>query len=227
MNVIAFFNSISHSVVSEAVKVSLQTSLCSTAAAAVPGVICGLLLGLHQFKGRNILITVLYTMLAFPTVVIGLFVYLLLSRSGPFGELGLLYTKSAIVIGQTILIAPIIATFTLSSVKKLDPMFLLTARSLGARSFILYSTVLREARFGILASVIAAFGRAVSEVGVSMILGGNIAGITRTMTTAISLDLDKGEFNQVLILGVLLLTISLGINIIFHWFQRDIEDNHA
>jgi len=173
------------------------------------------------------MVTFLYTALAFPTVVIGLMVYVFLSRNGVFGSFGLLYSRAAIVIGQIILILPIITTFTLSAIKKLDPELILTARSLGAKGLRFYRTVGAEARFGILAAVIAAFGRAISEVGISMILGGNISGVTRTMTTAIALEHDKGEFIQALILGGILLFISLGINIIFHVFQNTPENKNA
>ncbi len=206
-----------------AIRVSLEVSIVSLILAALPGIGSGLALGIERFRGRGALVSILYTALAFPTVVVGLFVYFLLSRSGPFGSLGLLYTKTAMVIGQTILVAPILATFTLSAVKRLDPALTLTARSLGASRLRLYLTLAREARFGILAALIASFGRAISEVGVSMILGGNIAGHTRTMTTVIALEHDKGQFHEAMILGALLLAISLCINIGFHVLQRDSE----
>lgn len=213
--------------ISESVRVSLEVSSISTLLAAGPGIAAGVALALHRFQGRDILVTIMYTALAFPTVVVGLLVYYLLSRHGPLGNFGLLYTRTAIIAGQWILVVPIISTFTLSAVKRLDPAIILTARSLGARGWRLYTTIIREARFGIIAAVIAAFGRAVSEVGVSMILGGNIEGFTRTMTTAIALEHDKGQFVEALILGALLLSISLGINICFYAFQKDPEDTHA
>lgn len=179
-----------------------------------------MLLGLKSFRGREALITVLYTALAFPTVVVGLFVYMFLSRTGPLGNLGLLYTKTAIVIGQFILVVPIIATYTLSAIRKIEPEVLWTARSLGASGLRLYFSMVKEVKLGIFAAVIAAFGRAVSEVGVSMILGGNIKGFTRTMTTTIALEHDKGQFGYAVILGAVLLIVSLSINIIFHQMQR-------
>lgn len=209
--------------ITSAITVSLEVSVISTLLAAIPGIGIGLAIGIERFRGRSMLIALLYTALAFPTVVIGLFVYFLLSRSGPLGDLGLLYSKTAIVLGQTIMIVPILMTFTLSAVKRLDPALTLTARSLGASRGRLYATLAREARFGILAAVIASFGRAISEVGVSMILGGNIAGHTRTMTTVIALEHDKGQFHDAMILGVLLLTLSLCINIGFHALQRRSE----
>ncbi|MCD4653601.1 ABC transporter permease [bacterium] len=211
----------------DSVKVSLEVSTVSTILATGPGICVGLFLALNKFRGHNFVVTLLYTALAFPTVVIGLSVYYLFSRHGILGNLGLLYTKTAIISGQLLLVTPIIATFTLSAVKRLDPAVLLTARSLGARGSRYYMTIIREARFGIIAAVIAAFGRAISEVGVSMILGGNIKGVTRTMTTAIALEHDKGQFIEALILGVLLLGISLGINVIFHAFQKEPEDHNA
>jgi tungstate transport system permease protein len=220
------FEAITDPFVQDALSVSLEVSFATVLLAMVPGVMAGLALGLEKFKLRSALITLLYTSLAFPTVVIGLLVYLLLSRSGPLGSLGLLYTKTAIVIGQTILVIPIIATFTLSAINKLDPALILTSRSLGASRTQLYLTMISEARFGIIAALIASFGRAISEVGISMILGGNIAGVTRTMTTAIALEHDKGRFSEALILGLLLLIISLSINGIFHSFQGPNRDLH-
>ncbi len=210
-----------------AISVSLQISVLSTILATIPGIGMGMVLGLRSFRGRDMLITILYTALAFPTVVIGLFVYSLLSRSGIFGDFNLLYTRGAIIIGQFILIVPIIATFTLSAIRKVDPGLVLTARALGAKGLRFYLTIGREARFGIIAAIIAAFGRAISEVGISMILGGNISGITRTMTTAIALEHDKGQFQVAMILGALLLLISLSINIIFHAVQKHPEDDRA
>lgn len=210
-----------------AISVSIQVSLVSTLLAVVPGVWIGLQLGLRVFKGREIIVTALYTALAFPTVVIGLFVFTLISHSGPLGQLGLMYTKTAIVAGQFILIIPIIATFTLSSIRKIDPAIVMTAKSMGATGYKLYLSIIKEAKYGIIAAIVAAFGRAISEVGISMILGGNISGFTRTMTTMIALEHDKGEFTQAILLGLILLVISMGINIGFHLIQHRTEENHA
>ena len=203
----------------DAIIVSLQVSSIATLLATVPGIWIGLFLGLTKFRGRDFIVTLLYTALAFPTVVVGLMIYMFLSRSGPLGNWNLLYTRSAIVIGQMFLILPIISTFTLSAIRRLDPGMVMTARSLGASPMKIYFTVSREALFGIIAAIIAAFGRAISEVGVSMILGGNILGYTRTMTTAIALEHDKGQFRQAIILGAILLAISLSINVMFHLLQ--------
>jgi tungstate transport system permease protein len=211
--------------ITNAIIVSLQVSSLSTLLASPAGIWMGMTLGLQRFRGRDTCITLLYTALAFPTVVIGLFVYGLISRAGLFGSWGLLYTKSAIVLGQVLLIIPIIATFTLSAIQKLDPALILTSKSLGAGMTRLHLTMISEVRFGILAAVIAAFGRAISEVGISMILGGNILGVTRTMTTAIALEHDKGRFHQAMILGLLLLGISLSINMLFRKIQRGPEDD--
>lgn len=213
--------------VSAAIQVSIQVSFISTILATIPGIWLGMVLGLNTFKGRDAFITALYTALAFPTVVIGLFVYMFLSRTGPLGSLGLLYTKTAIVIGQCILITPIIAAFTLSTIRKIEPEVILTAKSLGATGFKLYYSMLQEVKIGIFAAVIAAFGRAISEVGVSMILGGNIAGFTRTMTTMIALEHDKGQFRQAVILGAILLSVSLSINVVFHLLQQKTGENRA
>lgn len=213
--------------INETIVVSLEVSVLSTLLATVPGIAMGLLLALHKFQGRDAIVTIMYTALAFPTVVVGLLVYYVLSRHGPLGSMGLLYTKSAIVVGQWVLIVPIISTFTYSAIRRIDPALIQTAHSLGASGIRLYMTLAREARFGIIAAIVAAFGRAVSEVGVSMILGGNIEGFTRTMTTAIALEHDKGQFGEALILGTVLLAISLGINVLFHAYQNSPEDRHA
>jgi tungstate transport system permease protein len=164
-------------------------------------------------------VTLLNTLLALPTVVIALFVYTFISRRGVLGMLDLLYTPGAIVIGQVLLILPVVATFTLSAISRIDARYRQTAMTLGATRFQTALAILREARFGIMAAVVAAFGRVISEIGISMMLGGNARGFTRTMTTAMALEYDKGEFILAVALGLVLMSISLLVNVILNLFQ--------
>lgn len=198
---------------------SLSVSLSATAIASGLGVPLGFFIASGEFLGKRAVITVLNTLLALPTVVVGLFVYVFISRQGMFGELGWLYTKKAMVLGQTILILPLITVFVISAISRIDDRYAKTALTLGADRLQLALVVLREARFGILAAIIAAFGRVVAEIGVSMMLGGNIKGFTRTMTTAMALEYDKGEFALAVALGLILLAISFGLNVVFNLFQ--------
>jgi tungstate transport system permease protein len=168
-------------------------------------------------------ITVLNTMLALPTVVIGLFIYAFISRRGIFGPLDLLYTQQAIIIGQVILIIPVIAAFTIAAISRIDERYRQTARTLGANRRQTAWVVFREARFGIVAAIVAAFGRVISEIGISMMLGGNIRGFTRTMTTAMALEYDKGSFVLAVALGIVLLGLSFGMNLLFHFFQGRVQ----
>jgi tungstate transport system permease protein len=198
---------------------SLQVSLSSTTLAALMGVPLGFLVASNEFTGKRGVITVLNTLLALPTVVVGLFVYVFISRQGVFGDLGWLYTKQAIVVGQTILILPLVTVLVVSAVSRIDERYAKTALTLGADRLQLAKVVLSEARFAILAAIIAAFGRVIAEIGVSMMLGGNIKGFTRTMTTAMALEYDKGEFALAVALGLILLAISFGLNVVFNIFQ--------
>jgi tungstate transport system permease protein len=199
--------------------VSLKVSGISTFFASLMGVPLGFLIAYGSFKGKRILIICLNTMLALPTVVIGLFVYSFISRRSILGSLDLLYTQKAIVIGQIILILPIVATLTIAAISRIDARYRKTAMTLGANRRQTACVIFREARFGIVAAVIAAFGRVIAEVGISMMLGGNAKGFTRTMTTAMALEYDKGEFILAVALGIILLVLSFGINLIFNFFQ--------
>ncbi len=199
--------------------VSLKVSGISTLFASLMGVPLGFLIAYGSFKGKRILIICLNTMLALPTVVIGLFVYSFISRRSILGSLDLLYTQKAIVIGQIILVLPIVATLTIAAISRIDERYRKTAMTLGANRRQTACVIFREARFGIVAAVIAAFGRVIAEVGISMMLGGNARGFTRTMTTAMALEYDKGEFILAVALGIILLVLSFSINLIFHFFQ--------
>lgn len=191
---------------------SLRVSVMAVMVAAVPALPLGLVVALHEFRGRATLLWVLSTLMALPTVVVGLLLYGMLSRRGPLGELGILYTPTAIVIGEAVLILPILLNLTITAVRSTDPRLHLTCRSLGAGPLQQALIYANEARLGLLAALVAGFGRAVGEVGVAMMLGGNIEGFTRTMTTAIALETSKGEFALGLALGVLLLIVAFAVN---------------
>ena len=201
------------------VGVSLKVSCASTFSAALIGVPVGFAIAFSEFSGKHMVITVLNTLLALPTVVIGLFVYAFVSRRGIFGPLDLLYTQKAMIIGQIILIVPVVAAFTIAAISRIDTRYRKTAMTLGANRAQTAWIIFREARYGIGSAVIAAFGRVISEVGISMMLGGNIKGFTRTMTTAMALEYDKGSFTLAIALGIVLLGLSFGMNLLFHFFQ--------
>ncbi|WP_373498150.1 ABC transporter permease [Desulfococcus sp.] len=207
------------------VGVSLNVSITASLVSSMIGVPLGIGIAVNRFRGKRAVITVLNTLLALPTVVIGLFVYALISRKGIFGNLGLLYTQKAIVIGQIILIIPIITTFTISAISRIDRRYRLTAMTLGADRFQTLGILLMEARFGIVSAVVGGFGRVISEIGISMMLGGNARGFTRTMTTAMALEYDKGEFVLAIALGMILMTISLFINVLLNYFQGRMSSN--
>jgi len=206
------------------VSVSLKVSFFSTILSSLTAIPLGFFISITKFRGKQAVITILNTMLALPTVVIGLFVYSFISRRGILGVLGLLYTQKAIIIGQIILIVPIITTFTISAVSRIDQRYRKTAMTLGADRFMTALVLLREARFGIVSAVIGGFGRVISEIGISMMLGGNAKGFTRTMTTAMALEYDKGEFVLSIALGIILMCICFGINILAGYFQGKISD---
>ena len=201
------------------VTVSLKVSLSSTFIACFIGVPAGFIISSYDIPFKRTIITLLNTLLALPTVVIGLFVYAFISRNSIFGTYDLLYTQKAIIIGQSILIIPIVTVFTLSAISRIDKRYRKTAMTLGADQVQTALIILVEARFGITAAIVAAFGRVISEIGISMMLGGNIRGFTRTMTTAMALQYDKGEFILAVALGIILLSISLFINIMLNYFQ--------
>ena len=203
----------------EIVSVSLKVSSSSTLIASLVGVPAGFLIAFREFPGKRLLITILNTLLALPTVVVGLFVYAFITRRGILGVLDLLYTQKAMIIGQVILVIPIVTVFTISAISRIDERYRKTAMTLGANALQTAWVIIREARFAIMAAVIAAFGRVIAEVGISMMLGGNAKGFTRTMTTAMALEYDKGEFVLGVALGIVLLTISFGLNIFFNYIQ--------
>ena len=207
----------------EIVFVSIKVSFLSITLATIVGVPFGIFVAQKRFPARDAVVTVLNTLMSVPTVVIGLMVYSLLSHKGPLGELGLLYTSAAMVIGQFILATPIISGLTVVSIKGLDKRICPTIVSLGANPIQGFFMFLHEARPGIMAAVIAGFGRVFAEVGISMMLGGNIKGYTRNITAAIALETSKGEFALGIALGIILLAVALAINIVFSYFQRKVR----
>ena len=207
------------------VGVSLNVSFFSTLFASVIGLPTGFLIAFNTFRGKRLVLTCLNTLLALPTVVIGLVVYSVISRRGIFGPLDLLYTQKAIIIGQIILIVPVVTTLTIAAISRIDQRYRNTALTLGATYFQMAWVILREARFGIMAALIAAFGRVIAEVGISMMLGGNAKGFTRTMTTAMALEYDKGEFVLAVALGIVLMAFAFLINMIFHFLQGRLKSD--
>jgi len=199
---------------------SLYTSTTAILLAAVIGVPSGTLLGLGRFAGRRAALTLLNTLMALPTVVVGLVLFGFFSRQGPLGSWGLLFTPMAMIAGQTVLAAPIVANYTVAAVAGADPRIMNTALTLGATRSRAIWQLLLETRFGIVAAIVAGFGRVIAEVGVAMMLGGNIRGYTRTMTTAIALETSKGEFSFGLALGVVLLSVALFVNLFLNLLQQ-------
>ena len=199
---------------------SLRISVLSTLVAAPLSIPVGAWLGLARFRGKRMLVAVLNSLMALPTVVIGLFVYSLLSRSGPLGDLGILFTPGAIVVGQVMLSLPIIVSMVYGGLSRIDPNLSETLITLGAGKLDMLQMVVRESKIAILMAVLAGFGRVIGEVGISMMLGGNIRWYTRTITTAIALETSKGNFELGLSLGFILMFIAFSINFTLHWTVR-------
>jgi tungstate transport system permease protein len=192
--------------------VSLKTSLIGLALATPLAVAIGYAIAMHRFPGRRIAIWLAQAALSLPTVLIGLLLYLLLSRQGPLGSLQWLFSQPGIIAGQFVVALPVLVAFTLAAVQAADPRYAETALALGATRWRMMGTVLYEVRFGVMAAVISGFGRVISEVGCALMVGGNIEGETRTITTAIALETSKGEFAQGIALGIVLVTIALLMN---------------
>lgn len=192
--------------------VSLATTLTALALAAPVAVLAGYAIAVKRFPGRRLVIWLAQATLAVPTVLIGLLLYLLLTRHGPLGGLGWLFTQRGIIAGQFLIALPVLVAFTLAAVQAADPRYAETAIAHGASRFRVMCTLLYEVRFGVMAAVITGFGRVISEVGCALMVGGNIAGETRTMTTAIALETSKGEFAQAIALGFVLIVFALLMN---------------
>jgi tungstate transport system permease protein len=204
----------------EIVLLSLCVSLTAVVIASVIGLPLGAAIAVNRFTGRQALIVVLNALMGLPPVVVGLVVYLLLSRAGPLGELGILFTPSAMVVAQTILILPIVAALSRQVVEDTWQEYQEQLRSLGAGPVTSAMTLLRDARFSLVTIVLAGFGRAAAEVGAVMIVGGNIDGVTRVMTTAIALETSKGDLPLALGLGIILLALVLALNATAYWVKE-------
>ncbi len=203
-----------------AVWVTAVTSMLAIVASMGIGVVPGFVLGYVDFPGKRAARTFVDSMLSFPTVVIGLIVYAFVSRRGPLGDLELLYSVPGMAIGLTILGLPIVTALTASAVEHLDARLKPTLLTLGASPWQVLLTTLWEVRFGIMLAAMAAFGRIVSEVGIAMIVGGNIKWHTRTITTAIALETSKGEFAMGIALGLVLMVVAFVVNIAVATFRR-------
>jgi tungstate transport system permease protein len=201
--------------------ISLKTSIIGLLIATPIAVLIGYLIATREFIGRRIVIWIAQAALSLPTVLVGLLLYLMLSRQGPMGSLQWLFTQSSIILGQILIVLPVLIAFTLSAVQAADPRLAETAIVHGASGWRVMLTVLHEVRFGVMAAVINGFGRVISEVGCAMMVGGNIAGETRTITTAIALETSKGEFAQGIALGIVLIAFALLINAAMMLLQGD------
>ncbi|HEV8265103.1 MAG TPA: ABC transporter permease [Gemmatimonadales bacterium] len=198
---------------------TLKVAVVATVVACGLGLPLGYVLATRRFWGRRAALTVVNTALAFPTVVVGLLLYGMLSRRGPLGGLGWLYTWQAIVVGDVLLALPIAAALSAAAVQGVDPRVRRTAETLGAGRWRTAWTVAREARFALAAVITAAFGQVVAEIGAAMIVGGNIRGSTRTLTTAVALYTSQGDFGLALALGLVLIVMALIVNVALQVLQ--------
>jgi tungstate transport system permease protein len=192
--------------------ISVKTALVGLLLATPIAIAAGYMLAAHRFPGRRVVIWLAQAALSLPTVLIGLLLYLLLSRHGPLGSLQWLFAQPGVIAGQFLIAMPVLIAFTLAAVQAADPRYAETAIAHGASNWRVMMTVLHEARFGVMAAIISGFGRVISEVGCALMVGGNIAGETRTITTAIALETSKGEFAQGIALGMVLVAIALMMN---------------
>ncbi|MCL0082369.1 ABC transporter permease [Dehalococcoidia bacterium] len=199
---------------------SLRISAASTVLASLICIPIGGLIHFRSFRGKRILINIIQTFYSFPTVAIGLLVFLMISRAGPLGFLGILFTPAAMVVGQMVLITPILLGLTISALSGVDKAIKDTAISLGATEFQAIWAIIKEARYAVMAAVTMGFGRAISEVGCAMMVGGNIRGFTRIMTTAIALETVRGELELAIALGIILIGLALIINVVLNIIQQ-------
>jgi tungstate transport system permease protein len=207
----------------EVFRIAGRSLLLAVTSCTIASVIClplGSLIHFNRFPGKRSLVNIIQTLYSVPTVVIGLFVFVFISRKGPFGELDLLFTPVAIIIGQVILVTPILIGLIISALRGVDRAVPETAVSLGAGRVQTTMLIYREARYAIISAVIMGFGRVISEVGLSLMVGGNISGFTRTLTTAISLETSKGNIELAIALGIILISLALIINIVLNRLQQ-------
>ena len=199
---------------------TLLISSTSTSIAALIFVPLGSLIYFHQFPGKGLLVNFIQTLFSIPTVFVGLLVFITFSREGPLGSLGILFSPTAIIIGHVVLISPIMAGLTISALRGVAPEIQDTAISLGASRLQTIYTIVKEARYGVSTAVLLGFGRAISEIGLAIIVGGNIRGYTRTITTAMSLETSIGNFELALALGIILVFLALMVNILVSQLQH-------
>ncbi len=203
-----------------AIYATVAVSSWSIIISLIIGLPLGFLLGYYNFYGKSVIKTIVDTLLAFPTVVIGLVVYTSLSQVGFLGEYNLLFTQKAIIIGQVFLGLPIVIALTAAQVEMVDKRMYLSLKGLGANSYEILKATLYEAKFGLMTAAMTAYGRIITEIGISMMVGGNIKYYTRTITTAISLETGKGEFVTGIALGLVLFAIALIVNIVLAFLKR-------
>jgi len=211
----------------EIVLLSLRVSLTAVVLASLLGLPLGAAIAVGRFPGRQALIVLLNALMGLPPVVVGLVVYLMLSRAGPLGELGILFTPAAMVVAQTILIVPIVAALSRQVIEDAWQEYREQLRSLGAGPVTSALTLLWDTRFSLVTIVLAGFGRAAAEVGAVIIVGGNIDGVTRVMTTAIALETSKGDLPLALGLGIVLLSLVLALNAAAYWVKEAAQRRHG
>jgi tungstate transport system permease protein len=199
---------------------SIRVAISSTLIASIICVPLGSLIHFHNFRGKRILISIIQTFYSVPTVTVGLLVFILFSNKGPLGGLDIMFTPTLMVIGQVFLVTPILVGLTITGLSGVDKTIMDTARSLGASNWQTAVAIIKEARFAVMAAIILAFGRAISEVGLALMVGGNIRGFTRVLTTAISLETSKGDIELSMALGIILIFIALVVNIIMNRIQQ-------
>jgi tungstate transport system permease protein len=207
----------------EVLEITGRTLAISLSSCILATLIClplGSLIHFKQFRGKRLLISIIQTFYSIPTVVVGLMVFIIFSRTGPLGFFNLMYTPAIMVIGQAVLISPIILGLTISALSGVDRTMTDTARSLGASVWQTTWVILREARFAVMAAVMLGFGRAISEVGLALMVGGNIWGRTRVLTTTIALETSKGNVGLAIALGIILMVIALVVNIVMNRIQQ-------
>ncbi len=209
------------------VALSLEVSSAAVCIAVVVGLPVGAMIGVIRFPGRHIIIAVLNGLMGLPPVVVGLLIYLLLSRAGPLGSYGLLFTPAAMVIAQSVLVAPIIAALSRQVIEDAWREYEEQLRSLGATSVAAALTLIWDTRFSLVTIVLAGFGRAAAEVGAVIIVGGNIDGVTRVMTTTIALETSKGDLPLALGLGIILVSLVLAVNAAAYWVKEAVQRRYG
>lgn len=206
--------------VMEVTWLTLRVSGSATLISVVIGVPIGFLLALKKFPGRNFLVSLANFGMGLPPVVVGLWVSIFLWRSGPFGALDIIYTPLAIVIAQSVIASPIVTSFTLAAIQQIHPRIRMQLKALGANQMQMLFSLVKEARLGLLAAVMAGFGGVVSEVGASIMVGGNITGQTRVLTTATVLEVNKGDFDVAIALSIILLLLAYGVTALLTTLQQ-------